>query len=106
MGKRPVILTEQVCLTYLSEEITNLIQAATQLHPYEIQEFTHYLRIDCYSLIGRGWRCAFIISKVSGKQKNWMLDSIEYLPTLTLHHALASLGHLEMFGLKRLKYGL
>lgn len=106
MGKRPVILTEQVCLKYLQDEITNLIKAATQLPPYETQEFTHYIRIDCYSLIGKGWRCAFIISKSSAKQPDWTLDSIEYLPSLTLHHALASLGHLETFGLNRLKYGL
>ena len=106
MGKRPVILTEQVCLKYLQEEITKLIKAATQLPPYETQEFTHYLRIDCYSLIGRGWRCAFIISKASSTQLEWTIDSIEYLPTLTLHHALASLGHLETYGLNRLKYGL
>jgi hypothetical protein len=106
MGTRPVILTEQVCLTYRSGEVTNLLKAATQLPPYEIQEFTHYLRIDCFSLIGRGWRCAFIISKASTGQKSWMLDSIEYLPQLTLHHALAALGHIELHGLKRLKYGL
>ena len=106
MEKRPVILTEQVCLKYLPDEFTKLIKAATQLPPYETQEFTHYLRIDCYSLIGRGWRCAFIISKASPIQPDWTLDSIEYLPTLTLHHALASLGHLETYGLNRLKYGL
>lgn len=106
MGKRPVILTEQVCLPYLQDEVTKLLNAATQLPPYETQEFAHYIRIDCYSLIGRGWRCAFIISKASSLQPDWTMDAIEYLPTLTLHHALASLGHLETFGINRLKYGL
>ena len=106
MGKRPVILTEQVCLKYLHDEFTKLIKAATQLPPYETQEFTHYIRIDCYSLIGRGWRCAFIISKASENQPDCMLDAIEYIPELTFHHALASLGHLENCGLQRLKYGL
>lgn len=106
MDTRPVILTQQVCLKYLPDEATGILKAAVQLPPYEIQEFAHYIRIDCYSLIGRGWRCAFLISKATGKQQDWMLDMVEYLPTLTLHHALASLGHLETFGLNRLKYGL
>jgi hypothetical protein len=106
METRPVILTQQVCLNYQSEEATGLLKAATQLPPYEIQEFTHYIRIDCYSLIGRGWRCAFVLSKASRTQPDWMLDTVEYLPTLTLHHALASLGQLEIFGFNRLKYGL
>ena len=106
MDTRPVILTQQVCLNYRSEEATGILNAATTLPPYEIQEFARYIRINCYSLIGRGWRCAFILSKSSRAQKEWMLDTVEYLPTLTLHHALASLGHLESFGFHRLKYGL
>ncbi len=106
MDTRPVILTQQVCLNYRFEEATGIVNAATQLPPYEIQEFAHYIRIDCYSLIGRGWRCAFVLSKVSLTQKEWMLDRVEYLPTLTLHHALASLGQLEVSGFNRLKYGL
>jgi hypothetical protein len=106
MDTRPVILTQQVCLNYQPEEATGILNAATQLPTYEIQEFAHYIRINCYSLIGRGWRCAFILSKASRVQAEWMLDRVEYLPTLTLHHALASLGQLEFFGFQRLKYGL
>ena len=106
MESRPVILTQQVCLKYLSGEAAGLVNAATELPPYKLQEFAHYVRIDCYSLAGRGWRCAFVLSKATAKQSEWMLDTIEYLPDLTLHHALATLGHLETFGLNRLKYGL
>lgn len=106
MDPRPVILSQQVCMSYQSQEVSSLLKAATQLPPYEIQEFTRYIRIDCYSLGRRGWRCAFIISKASENQPDCMLDAIEYIPELTFHHALASLGHLENCGLQRLKYGL
>jgi hypothetical protein len=106
MKPRPVILTQQVCLKYLPDEATGILNAATQLPPYKTQEFAHYIRIDCYSLSGRGWRCAFTLSKASGQHQDWMLDTVEFLPTLTLHHALAALGQLETFGLNRLKYGL
>jgi hypothetical protein len=106
MEPRPVILSQQVCLNYLPNEAAELLNAAAQLSPFETQEFAHYIRIDCYSLIGRGWRCAFIFTKAAAEQQDWLLETIEYLPTLTLHHALATLGHLETFGLNRLKYGL
>jgi hypothetical protein len=106
METRPVILSHQVCLSYLPDEAAGLVNAAMQLSPYEMREFAHYIRIDSYSLIDRGWRCAFILSKASARQPDWLLDTVEYLPSLSLNHALASLGHLETFGLNRLKYGL
>lgn len=106
METRPVILTQQVCLKYLPSEANEILSAATHLPPFEIQEFAHYVRIDCYSLRGRGWRCAFMLSKDIDEQGDWVIDAVEYPPNLSLHHALASLGHLETYGLNRLKYGL
>ncbi len=106
METRPVVLTQQVCLHYQSQEVQQLIKAANQLPPYEIQEFSRYIRIDNFSLIGRGWRCAFIIFKPTETNPNWILDTVEYLPAMSDHQALASLGHLETFGLNRLKFGL
>jgi hypothetical protein len=106
MESCPVILTKQVCMKYQFQEVTSLTKAATQLAPYELSEFNHYYRIDCFSIVNRGWRCAFIIAKDESSPENLILDAIEYLPSLHFHAVLASLGQLETFGLNRLKYGL
>lgn len=106
MNQRPVIITQQVCMQYQSREVNDLMKAANELPPYEIQEFARYIRIDCYSLFGRGWRCAFIISKSTPLDDQWILDAIEYSSSANLQHALSSLGHLEVHGLNQLKYGL
>ncbi len=102
----PVILTKQVSMKYQSQEVKGITKAATQLAPYEVREFNHYFRIDCFSIINRGWRCAFIIAKDKSTPDDLELDAIEYLPNLNFQAVLASLGQLETFGLNRLKYGL
>ena len=106
MESCPVILTKQVCMKYQSQEVTSITKAATQLAPYELSEFSHYFRIDCFSIVNRGWRCAFLIAKDKSTPEDLVLDAIEYLPGLNFQAVLATLGQLETFGLNRLKYGL
>lgn len=105
MDTRPVVYTQQVCLQYHPQEVASLRKAANLLPPYDIREFSRFLRIDCYSVTDRQWWCAFMISRANNSTAPWELDVIEHLADFSLDDTLFALGQLEKFGLHRLKHG-
>ena len=104
MSGNPPVIRKAVHYNYKGGEVVDLVKAAHRLPIYHLDLGKSHLRIDCHSLMGGHWRCAFIFSR--DLEKRWMLTEIEYDLGMTMKRALHSLGQLEEMGLKQLKHGL